>query len=354
MTRACLALILAISLCTGGGQDPCPQLTWTADLTSTNQFQDFGQKKNPANQPARPWTSQQGIEFISPQVLAVYQVSETDDPQPVGPKDPSGGSGRYQLHVSFVDVTNGKELKALKLVTSGWLQSRVFATHDGMSLIRTGETIRSFSAGFDQLAIAHFPHSKTASLERYEVSVSFSGERVYVRYFAIESSKSARGMVVLDADSLHVVEHPPGGDISSGKSATDFAFVAKDHSCPSGLTRITRDLSVGYGCKELKVFSFEGKLLWDIPMDGEVASVRASGVLVAALIEGHYVNLLHPDIGPEPLRIDLYDINAKSEKCSIPLNSKPISGHWPPTLYAVSTTGEVAVIHGNTLSVYRP
>src|ERR1700733_6621827 len=104
MTRAWFALILTISLGAVGDQHPCPQPGWAMDLVSKYQFQDFGQKKIPANQPTLPLTNQQGIEFITPEVLAVYQVSEVDDPQPVGPKDASGGSGRYQLHVSFLDV----------------------------------------------------------------------------------------------------------------------------------------------------------------------------------------------------------------------------------------------------------
>jgi hypothetical protein len=347
MTRAYFALILAISLSAVGDQNPCPQPGWAMDLVLKYQFQDFGPKKNPANQPALPWTNQQGIEFISPEVLAVYQASEVDDPQPVSPKDASGGSGRYQLHVLFLDVKQGSELKSFHLVTSGWLQSRVFATHDGRFLVRTGETIRSFSAGFEQLAIAHFPYSNQ---QQYEVIVSFSGERIYVRYYTAFKSSN----LVLDADSLHVVKDSPQDDVSPGQRTHGFTFVPKDLSCRFGFTGITSDVSVGFGCKELKVFSFEGQLLWDIPMDRQVASVQASGVYLAALIEGHYVNLLHSDIGPEPLRIELYDVNAKSEKCSIAVNSKPVSGQWPPILYAVSTTGEVAVIHGNILSVYRP
>jgi hypothetical protein len=352
MKRAYCALILAISLNASGDLKPCARPIWKIDLTSTNQFQDFGQKRYPANQLPPPWTSQQGIEFISSQVLAVYQVLEVDDPQPVGRKDPSGGSGRYQLHVSFLDVTNGKELKSFQLVTSGWLPSRVFPTHDGRFLIRTGETIRSFSPSFDQIAIAHFPHKKTATREWYQVSVSFSGKRIYIHYTASDSSELMGGMAVLDADSLHPVESLPQGDAPSGKGAAGFTFVAKDHSCPSGLTRITPDVSVGFGCKELKLFSFEGQLLWNIPMDEQVVSVRATGVLLAALIQSHSANLLHPDIGPEPLRIDLYDVDAKSEKCSVPATTKPVSGHWPPIFYAVSSSGTVAIVQGNMLSVY--
>lgn len=352
MKRALLILILTTSLSAFGDQKPCPQPIWEVDLKSY-QFQDFGLKKNPTNHLPPIWTNQ-GIEFISPEVLAVYQVSEVDDPQPLNRKDPSGGSGRYVLHVSFLSVTRGNELKSFQLVTDGWLPSRVFPTHDGRFLIRTGEIIRSFSASLDQLAIAHFPYKKTAAEEWYQVSVSFSGRRVYVHYTASDSSQLVGGTAVLDADSLRPAEGLPQGDLPSGKKGLGSAFVPRDHSCASGFTRITPDISVGYGCKELELFSHDGQLLWDIPVDDQVVSVRADGTLLAASIERPYASLLHPDFGPIPLRIDLFDVNAKAEKCSIPARTKSVPGLWLPIFYAVSSSGGVAVINGNTLSVYRP
>jgi len=351
MYRACFVLILFSLFGSIAGRVPCAQPIWAIDLDKTYHFQVFGVKKR-----ENSWvslTNQQGVEFISPEVLAVYQVSEVDEPQALRQKDPSGGSGRYLLHVSILDVTQKTELKSFQFVTSGWLPSRVFPTHDGRFLIRTGEIIRSFSANFDQVAIAHFPHKKTADLEWYEVSVSFSGKRLYIHYTASDSSRLVGGTAVLDADSLHPVEGLPQGDIPSGKVAAGFNDAAKDHSCPSGLARITPDLSVGYGCKELKLFSYDGGLLWDIPMNEQVASVRGAGALLAASIQHPHLNSLDPDIGPEPLQIALYDLATKSEKCSITTKIKSVPRIWSTIFYAVSS-GEVAVIQGNILGVYRP
>jgi hypothetical protein len=350
--EACFVLILVSALGSAGSRIWCPQPTWVVDLTKTYQFQAFGIKKHENSWVLPP--NQQGVEFISPEVLAVYQVSEVDDPQPLGPKDLSGGSGRYVLHVSFLDITQRNELKSFRLVTSGWLPSRVYPTHDGRFLIRTGEIIRSFSASFEQVAIAHLPYSKNATEELYQILVPGSGRLIYVKHTKLDSSKSESGTAVLDADSLRPSKEESQNYVPSGESLHGFTFLAKDRSCPHGVTKITAEIFVGYGCKELKLFSQDGQVLWDIPVDEQVVSIRARGALLAALIEGHYLNLLHPDAGPEPLRIDLFDVNAKSEKCSISVRTELVSGHWPPIFYAVSSSERVAVLQSNILSVYRP
>ena len=354
MTRSCFVLILAISLGAAGGQKPCPQPLWTEELTSMYQFKDFGLAKHPRNRLAPNWMDQQGVEFISPQVLVVYQVSEADNPQPMSRKDESGGSGRYLLHVSFLDVTHGNELKALRLVTDGSRPSRVFPTHDGRSLIRTGETIRSLSATFDETAIAQLPHSKTATNQGSEVSISLSGRVVHIRYRAFYDSQTAGGTAELDADSLDPVEGVLQADVVSDENRPGFTFVPKVSSCYSGLARITSDVFVGYGCKELKLFSRDGQLLWDIPMHDEVVSIRGVGKLLAASIQRYRMDPLDIGFGPEPLRVDLYDVATRSEKCSIPSRIKSLSQRWPTILYALSSSGVVAVIQGNTLSVYQP
>jgi hypothetical protein len=354
MTRTCFVLILAISLGAAGGQKPCPQPLWAVDLTSMYQFRDFGLMKNPRNRLAPNWTNEQGIEFISPQVLVVYQVSEADNPQPTSRKEESGGSGRYVLHMSFLDVTKGNELKALRLVTDGWSPSRVFPTHNGRSLVRTGETVRSLSETFDEIAIAHLPHSKTATGQWSEVSISSSGRLVYVKYNASYSSQFVRGTAVVDADSLDPVEEVPHGDVTLGEGRPGFTFVPKVSSCPSKLASITPEVFVGYGCKELKLFSPDGQLLWNIPMHDEVVSVRGGGKLFAASIQRYRMDPLDIGFAPEPLRIDVYDLATKSEKCSIPSTVKSLPERWPTMSYALSASGAAAVIQGNILSVYQP
>lgn len=354
MTRACFAFLVAISLGAAGSRNPCPQPVWAVDLNSMNQFKNFGLMKHPRNGVAPNWTNQQGIEFISPQVLVVYQVSEEKNPQTIGQKDESGGSGRYLVHVSFLDVTQGKELKALRLVTDSRSPSRVYPTHDGRSLVRTGQTIRSLSPTFDEIAIAHLPHSKTATYQWPEVSISPSGRLVYVKYNASYPSQYVDGTAVLDADSLDPVEDVKDRDGTLRERRPDFTFVAKVDSCPSILANITSDLFVGYGCKELKLFSRNGQTLRDFPMHDQVVSVREGGGLLAASIQRYRMDPFDVGFGPEPLSVNLYDLGSKSEKCSIPSRVKSLPGLWPTIFYALSTSGKIAVLQGSSLRAYEP
>jgi hypothetical protein len=108
MTRVCFIVMLVVSLEAAGGQIPCPQPSWVVDLTSMYQFGDFCLMKHRRNQLAHMWTNQQGIEFISPQILAVYQVSEAQNPEAVSRKDESGGSGRH-LYACVISGRHGVE-----------------------------------------------------------------------------------------------------------------------------------------------------------------------------------------------------------------------------------------------------
>ena len=181
-----------------GGQRPCLQPLWEVDLASAYQFHDFGLMKHPRNHLPPMWTNQQGIEFVARGARGLSS-SEVNNLEPLRQKEDSGGSGRYVLHVSFLSVTKGNELKTIRLVTEGSGPSRVFPTHDGRYLSGTGETIRSFSAAFDESAAADLPNSKTASNQWSDVSVSPLGRLIYIKYNASYSSQYVRGIAVLDA-----------------------------------------------------------------------------------------------------------------------------------------------------------
>jgi hypothetical protein len=132
------------------------------------------------------------------------------------------------------------------------------------------------------------------------------------------SSQFVRGTTVLDADSLDPIEKAANGDATLGEGLPGFTFVAKVTSCPSRVASITAEVFVGYGCKELKLFSRDGQLLRNIPMHDQVVLILGGGRLFAASIQRYRLDPLDMDLGPEPLRVALYDVTTKSEKCLIP------------------------------------
>lgn len=354
MRRLYKAIVLMISIAALGAQIPCAQPLWSVDLAAKYGLRAFGLPKHERNHLPSYWKLQQGIVFVTPHVLAVYQVLENSDLNHLQRKDVSGGSGRYVLQVSVMDATDGQGLKTLQLVTSGSGSSNIYPTHDGKLLVRTGEIIRVYSPAFEETAIAHLPHSQTANSESSKLFLSPSGKIVHVSYTASYSSQIVAGETLLDADTLDPIPEPPPGEEGSPEIRPGFTFFAKDNSCPSKLVRTSSDTFVGYGCKTLQVLGSDGRLRWDIPMHEEVVAVRGYGTLMAAAIQRHRPNPLDLDLAPEPLRIEIYDLGTKSEKCSIPRLIVPTREVWPSMLFAISSSGAVAVIQGTNLSFYEP
>src|SRR5215470_4355828 len=66
----------------------------------------------------RTWTRQQGVVFISPQRIAVYQVNQLKAPADLSGRDASGGGGNFRLEVRVFDVQGGHIVKAFRMRTS--------------------------------------------------------------------------------------------------------------------------------------------------------------------------------------------------------------------------------------------
>lgn len=147
--------------------------------------------------------------------------------------------------------------------------------------------------------------------------------------------------------------HHIGGVFAQDASWHPFEGVFKQRPCSAfGLARVTDQLFAVYGCHQLELVSVEGESSWEVPTHDEVPSIAARGILLATEIEHHRSNPLDLDVTRRPVRIGIYDLTARSERCSIRI-TEPVSGSGA-MLYAVSAAGTVAVIQGDILSLYRP
>lgn len=277
------------------------------------------------------------------------------------------------MQVVFLDSQTGKELRTLRLVTSGSDFSGVYPTHDGRFLVRTGQVLRLYSPSFDELAsrsIAELPAKDTWVLQ-----VLPSGRHVYA-----ESWAGKRVATVLDADTLETVANLRPSDVALWPQVTrlfpDLAgslpqpgfftpegnwqtvdLHSKRASCVFWTvvhpTNITQRLGGGRGCEQLKLFSSDGRLFWNVPVRNEAHSLLYDSRLLAVEIHRHLPDPFDTGVSSKPLRISVYDLATKSEKCSIPIIG-PVSDWWSSMFYDVSAAGTVAVIQGNTLSFYQP
>lgn len=378
MMRACLAFLLMIVAGTNATDAPCSQKVWTLNLAERHHFRSFDVTEGPRGQPKWPGRPQ-GVVFITPEMLAVYQVLETDQHPPLARKDPSGGGGRFFLQIVFLDARQGNELQSLRLSTSADV-SAVYPTHDGKFLVRTGESLHLYSASFQELTSKKLPRSSEALNQWWDLSISPSGRRLLTQhneYFGPKSGKSTG--YLLDADTLEhlhtfdvdLLNPWPAGDSillgikhfnlltlnSESKLVTvnpvdgswrPFTFPSGP-CCPNGFMRMNPPLITELNGNKVKYFSPDGDLVLTmlLPKDGQITSQRGAGNFLAFAVYHRRADPFDLGIPWKPLRIEVYDLASKSKRCSIPLtkNSSP---------FDVASTGAVAVIHGTSLALYQP
>ncbi|MFQ5875688.1 MAG: hypothetical protein ACE5JL_18070 [Dehalococcoidia bacterium] len=307
-----------------------------------------------------------GVVFISPWILAVYQVVISNQLVPRGERDESGAGGKYILHVVLLDTKRGEEVQTLRFITGASDLSGVYPTHDGRFLVKTQGMLRLYSTTFEEIASRPLPLSETASGLGWILSVSPSGKLVYAK----QSFRTKH--YLFDADTLETIPNPRPSDVAfwpearyllpelvpfpprAGVFTPQGNWMAlnldsKDSSCIRwGFVGIGWQDFGGRGCKHLKLFSADGRLFWDVPVHHEVGSFILSGsLLVAKSFQSPWdpFDLLPP---PKRIRVVVYDLATKSEKCSIRITDRRSN------LYALSPAGTVAVIQGNVLSLYRP
>src|SRR5205807_88821 len=106
-------LILLLALCCQVfGQPSGMQQRWRINLRENFGLQPFDRS-------GKLWSSQQGVVFITPERLAVYQVNEKLFPAPLSTRDAAGGAGNFQLELRILDTRDGREIKSMRFPTIG-------------------------------------------------------------------------------------------------------------------------------------------------------------------------------------------------------------------------------------------
>src|SRR5262249_35732785 len=76
------------------------------------------------------WMNQQGVLFLTPDWVLVYQVNRTAAQAALAPRGATGGAGNFFLSLKVLSAKDGRVIKSMNLPTSGAL-SRVLATRGG-------------------------------------------------------------------------------------------------------------------------------------------------------------------------------------------------------------------------------
>jgi hypothetical protein len=377
--RRLLALLLLFCLPLGAAASPPG---WKIDLHSED-LENFDRDIDAF------WMNQQGVLFLSPTRVVVYQVKRSSEPAKLAPRGASGGTGNFILGIKVFSVDNGSLIKSLELPTSGTV-SAVMATRAGQFLVRTGNSLYLYSKEFSPLASRVLRSDKPAEGEGWQVNVTPSGAEVVLLHEqdAPAASKDSpaddddtQGKVeILDSDTLqlkktftlshlpvfwtpaddlvlssdpHAQSDRPVGmlDFDGKWSPMPAAFERPKAVCHSSVGAIDRHRIILYGCDAFSVFSTDGKRLFSRNDERFIfRSIAANGSYLAAACDHYRLGSDTPDgdafATTRPDRIEVYDLDRHARVLSFRVRSLRV-------YYAISLEGDLAVIDGANLEMIR-
>ena len=359
--------------------------SWKINLTEKYGLQAFDRTIN------FRWTLHQGVVFLSPERILVYQVNRSRAPVKLSGRDASGGSGNFILQIKLLSTRDGSQIKSVDLPTNADF-SKIIATRDGKFIVRTGDVLYLYSADFVKLASHPLPLKRKAPEEAWQIGVSPSGEEVALVHQQVfhRSAMSATSAVekatseieVLNADTFQlarsfslpsVFEYWSAAEHflltstpePSASAAGLFGALNIDGSwspilpdwysakqpCRYQLAALEHDLFAAYGCAYFSVFSRMGDKVISVKnkSDDFVSTVIQSGEYYAAEVE-HRTILYEsasnvPVAKAQPLHVDLYELRGLKPLMSASVHSANI-------YYAVSARGTMAVVDGTSLAFY--
>ena len=363
---------------------PAPK--WKVDLRDRYQFQAFDRTIS------YRWMLHQGVIFLSPERILVYQVNRSRAPAKLAARDASGGSGNFLLNIKIVNARDGSDVKSLELPTSAEF-SKVLATRDGRFIVRTGEVLYLYSADFVRLASRALPLKRQVQEESWQVDVSPSGEHVMLVHQQIfkrdaksptsDVLKAQADIEVLDAATLQVIKAftvpaflfvwsaGDGELLTTSPAPFPFAgpsfglmdfqgkwlplpdWFSSTKPCGYKEEALGHQMFAAFGCGNLSIFRRTGEKVFSLKTGAKefIGSVTGAGDYLMVQYERHSVRNMSVANVPipvaEPLRLDLYEL--KSDK---PLLS--IAVHGDNMHYAVSPGGAVAVVEGTSLELFEP
>jgi len=361
------------------------QAKWKIDLTEKYGFQAFDRTIN------FRWTLHQGVLFISPERLLVYQVNRSRATTRLAPRDASGGSGNFILEIKILNAADGTEIKSLQLPTNAEF-SKVLATRDGKFIVRTGDILYLYSADFTRLASHALPLKRQVQEEGWQIGVSPSGDEVELVHQQIlkrsaispasKVEKAQADIEILSADNLETIKSfslpwflaswsgadgallsssPTTWSPSASFGLLSFAgqwtslmpdWTSAEHPCTYQEVALEHKLFAAFGCGNFSIFPQTGERLFFLKTGKKefVNSVQGGGDFMAIQWEHRSIRRDIANIPvavAQPLRVDLYQIRSSNPLLSVTLHHNNI-------YYAVSQSGALAVVDGTSLNLYSP
>ncbi len=376
--------LLGLCCCAGYGANSAGP-KWTVNVQEKFEFQPFDREIT------FRWTLHQGVLFLSPESVLVYQVNRSHGPVTLSPRDASGGGGNFVLEIRVLSTKDGHEIKAFRLPTNAEF-SKVMATREGRFVVRTGDILYLYSADFKRLAAKPLPLRRQVQEEGWQIDVSPSGEEVALVHQEILKRDAVSptsavihanvDLEVLDAATFNVLkrlsvpwflvswfaadhtllispvpsptEGPSYGvlDFDGHWSALNPDGVALGLDCPYQAQPLEHQLFAAYDCGNLSVFPQAGHRIFSLKNTRKeyVGSVRSGGDYLAVLMEQRYKKMDNASNIPvtitKPLRIELFNMKTRTRLFFTEVRHS--------SYYAVSPSGKMAVVDGPLLELFEP
>jgi len=339
------------------------------------------------------WMKQQGVIFLTPEKLLLYQVNRNRERPELASRGPSGGAGNFLLNIKVLSAQDGRVLNSMDLTTSGEV-SRVLATRAGGFVVQAGTALYAYGPTLQQSASMNLPLERAAPRESWQIQVSPSGETlalVHEQVFSspelladnsiIHDGRAKVDVQILNSTTLQpeasftlahtlpfwalaekfLFSSNPEHSYSDGRMGKlDFngswSFLRSDlpkeqHFCRPAMTAIDERRAAFFGCEAFSVFSSHGEALFSRTESGCVFISAATAGRYLALQCDRYrveqmtaksliVSATHPD------RIEVYDLDSRAHRLSVSVRGER-------AYYAVSAQGDLAVIDGANLRVFN-
>jgi hypothetical protein len=336
-----------------------------------------------------PWMNSQGVLFLTPEKVLIYQVNRTAERARLAPRGSSGGAGNFFLNVRVLEVQDGRLIKSMDLPTNARV-SEVKATRNGGFVVQTGTVLYLHSADFRQMASKALPLERAAPTEGWQIRVSPSGDKVVLMHeqvFArpelladntvLHDGRAQVDVQILDANSAapeaafslaHTLafwapaedvlfSSNPAHSYSDGQVGTlgfdgkwtpiHADFSDENNFCRHGVSAIDEQRLVVLGCEECTVFSRAGgKPVFSVKDPHAVFKSAAAAGRYLAVLRDRYRSDAIPGGNWRPDRIDVFDLQSHDRLLSVPVQTEGVA-------YAVSPQGALAVIDGEKLRVFE-
>lgn len=379
-----IKLVVLICFCWSYAGAESAQPKWKIDLTERYGFQAFDRTIN------FRWTLHQGVIFLSPERMLVYQVNRSRGETRLARRDASGGSGNFILQIKVLDAKDGSEVKSFDLPTNADF-SKVIPTHDGKFIVRTGDVLYLYSANFERLLERSLPLNRQSQEEAWQISISPSGrklalvhQQIFRRNPVSPTSaivKAASDIEILDADTLKLIEgftvpsfwdywnesdelllaSTPQPSASAAGLFGEFtidgrwspllpSWYSAKQACSYQLIALPQNLFAAFGCGHFSVFPRAGAdvFLMKNKSDDFVATLMQAGEYYAVEVDHRTIFRTDnnvPVARSQPLYVDLYDLKGTVALMSIPVRHSNI-------YFAVSAQGSVVVGDGTSVALF--